>query len=306
MASAMVSNIQKCCVYDGPGLRTVLFVMGCPLRCKWCQNPENLLPKPIVLFDKEKCLACGRCLAHCPAACNIITQDGLEIDRDKCTGCGACVDHCYIEAKSLCGGEMSVEEAFEKVMRDKVFYRDSGGGVTISGGEPTMHADFCVELFQKLRAEGVHTAMETCGFCTEKIILKVAEHTDLFLFDLKAYHSDVHEKWTGKPNQQILLNLMKLANLGKNIIVRIPFIPGVNDGDEFYAMMKFLSGLNGIKRVHILPFHQVGASKYVLSDTPYEMEEMEECSAEYAQKHAQIARDAGFDVNIGGWDAGTI
>lgn len=303
MATALVSNIQKCCVHDGPGLRTVVFLMGCPLRCKWCQNPENLASKPVVLYDQEKCVACGRCLPCCEKQCGRLTAEGLDFDRSQCVSCGKCVDYCYTEAKSMCGRRMSVDEVYDAVMRDQVFYRTSGGGVTLSGGEPTMHASFTSELLRRLKESGVHTALETCGFCAPNTMMRLAKYTDLFLYDFKAYTEEVHMKWTAQSNEPIKRNLQMLHDMGKTVIIRIPLIPGVNDGAEFERMMQYLSGFAGLKKVHIMPFHQIGSSKYILSDTPYELADMAECSAEYAEKHARVAQQYGFDVNIGGWDA---
>ncbi|MCQ5130074.1 glycyl-radical enzyme activating protein [Butyricicoccus faecihominis] len=303
MTTALVSNIQKCCVHDGPGLRTVVFLMGCPLRCKWCQNPENLATKPIVLFDTEKCARCGRCLPYCPHGCCTLTADGLRFDREACTGCGVCAEHCYIDAKTLCGRRMSVDETYQAVMRDQVFYRDSGGGVTLSGGEPTLHEAFATELFRRLQEAGIHTALETCGFCSSRAMLRIARHTDLFLYDFKALSDEVHRKWTGQSNEQIKENLSLLHEMGKQIIIRVPLIPGVNDGDEFERMLQYLLRMQGLRKLHLLPFHQVGASKYVLSDVGYDMAGVPECSVDYAQEHAVLAQNYGFDVNIGGWDA---
>ncbi len=305
MTTALVANLQKCCVYDGPGLRTVVFLMGCPLRCKWCQNPENLASQPVILYDPEKCTFCGNCLQHCEKQCGSLTTEGLLFDRDACIGCGICTTYCYTEARTLCGKRCSVQQVYDAVMRDQVFYRTSGGGVTLSGGEPSMHAEFCIALFRMLREAGIHTAMETCGFCQPNTMLRIAEHTDLFLYDFKAFSEEIHFKWTGQSNMQIKENLENLYALGKKIIIRIPLIPGVNDGAEFQRMMVYLSALKGLKRLHILPFHQVGASKYILSNQIYELEDMAECSMEYAQVHAETAQKYGFDVNIGGWDAGT-
>lgn len=300
---ALVSNIQKCCVHDGPGLRTVLFLMGCPLRCKWCQNPENLAARPVALFDAAKCVSCGRCLPMCTHAGSVLDAAGLRIDRGRCVGCGECIDACCTEAKTLCGREMTADEAFEAVMRDEIFYRRSGGGVTVSGGEPTMHAAFCRELFAKLHVAGIHTAMETCGWCAPETMREAAAETDLFLFDLKAVSPEVHREWTGRDNAPILRNLAFLLAGGKRVIIRIPLIPGVNTGAEFERMMAYLAGLPAVREVHILPFHQAGQSKYMLSGTPYALADMEECTEEIAQAHAEIARGYGFTVNVGGWDA---
>lgn len=229
--------------------------MGCPLRCKWCQNPENLASKPVVLFDQEKCAACGRSLPYCEQQCGRLTAEGLDFDRSQCVSCGKCVDYCYTEAKSLCGRRMSVDEVYDAVMRDQVFYRTSGGGVTLSGGEPTMHASFTSELLRRLKESGVHTALETCGFCTPNTMMRLVQYTDLFLYDFKAYTEEIHVKWTAQSNKPIKHNLEMLHNMGKTVILRILLIPGVNDGAEFERMMQYLSGFANLKKVHIMPLH---------------------------------------------------
>lgn len=203
----------------------------------------------------------------------------------------------------MCGRRMTVDEVYNAVMRDQVFYRDSGGGVTLSGGEPTMHAEFCTSLFHKLHESGIHTALETCGFCTTSTMRRIARETDLFLYDIKACTNEIHLQWTGQSNALIKKNLQMLHDMGKSIIIRIPLIPGVNDGSEFARIMEYLSALGKLQKVHIMPFHQIGASKYQLSNTQYELRDMPECTNEQAQQHAEIARRYGFDVNIGGWDA---
>ncbi|MBR2188372.1 MAG: glycyl-radical enzyme activating protein [Eubacterium sp.] len=303
METAIVANIQKCCVHDGPGLRTVIFLKGCPLRCAWCQNPENLTASPSLLYNRESCLSCGACLEHCERGAGVLTAQGLVFDRTKCRTCTACADSCLTGAKSVCGKQMTVQEVYNYAMQDEMFYRTSGGGVTLSGGEPTIHAAFCRELFDRLHESGVHTALETCGYCRQEVMQRLAESTDLFLFDFKLYSEKAHIQWTGKSNQIIRQNLEQLTADGRRVIVRIPLVPGVNDGEEFLAMMRYLSGLRGLKQIHIMPFHQVGSSKYGLAGKAYQMTGKAECTAEYAQAHALISEQYGFDTNIGGWDA---
>jgi pyruvate formate lyase activating enzyme len=197
---------------------------------------------------------------------------------------------------------MTVDEVFCEVMKDAVFYRESGGGVTLSGGEAAVNSGFCAELFKKLRQEGIHTAIETSGYCNPKGLLKFDRYTDLFFFDLKTITEDTHVAWTGVDNKRIKSNLVMLLNKGRRVIIRIPLIPSVNDGTEFEQMMKYLVSLEKIKEVHILPFHQLGSSKYRQAGVDYKMEQVEECSAEQAEQYAGICRSYGFVVNIGGWD----
>lgn len=303
MTTACVSNIQKFCVHDGPGIRSVVFLMGCPLRCKWCQNPENFAAKPVLMFNQSRCIGCGECLRHCSQGCGVEVYDGaLAVDRAACTGCGDCVEHCYVEAKTLCGQKMTTEEVYQAVMKDEMFYRETGGGITISGGEATMYPDFCSELLQELQQAGIHTAVETCGYCSEDSLRTIAAHTDLFLYDLKAATPETHVYWTGVDCERIHNNLRMLVQNGSRVILRIPLIPGVNDGDEFHRIMQLATSMNTIPEMHILPFHQVGSSKYEQVGADYDMVEVPECPQSLAEQHKEIALSYGFEVNIGGWD----
>lgn len=297
-----IANIQKMCVHDGPGIRTTVFFMGCPLRCKWCQNPENLEAKPVILFNREQCVLCGACVQACKERGNRIEGEKLSIQRSRCVGCGECVKQCLTEARSLCGKKMGVQELYEEVMKDEIFFRTSGGGITVSGGEPSLYPEYMNALLGKFKESGIHTTMETCGFCRKEALDKFKDSVDLFLFDLKTYTSGTHIKWTGQDNVLINENLKYLLQEKKRVIIRIPLIPGVNDGEEFEKMMKFLKELRGIRQVHILPFHQIGSSKYKTSDRNYEMEETDECSDEIAKHCVGTAKRYGFEVNEGGWD----
>lgn len=300
MLTAYVSNIQKFCVHDGPGIRTVVFLMGCPLRCKWCQNPENFQQKPVLMFNESLCIGCGECVLHCSRQPAV--RKTAAFDRSACTGCGECAEYCYVEAKTLCGREMSVEQVYHEVMKDETFYAETGGGVTLSGGEATLYPDFCVALLKKLKASGVHTAVETCGYCGADVVEKLAPYTDLFLYDLKVASADIHKEWTGVGNERILENLCLLMEKDARVIIRVPLIPGVNDGEEFERIIAAVSRLKKIEELHILPFHQAGSSKYQQMGMGYEMVRVKECPPKTAEECAAAARSAGYAVNIGGWD----
>lgn len=299
-----VANIQKFCVHDGPGIRTVVFFMGCPLRCRWCQNPENLHAKPVIMYDRDKCAACGECLEACPQ-----TEDpkegeipSLEIPRDQCISCGNCSDTCLTQAKSICGKQMTAEEIYKEVMKDEAFFRSSGGGVTLSGGEPLLYSEFVADLLSRFQKAGICTTVETCGYVPKKSMEIVADTVDLFLYDFKIYTSEIHQKWTGRDNDLIKENLDYLMERNQRLIIRIPLIPGVNDGEEFRAMIQYLRKYKNLHQIHILPFHQIGSNKYALTDRDYEMSEFKECTLENAQLCADVADEYGFEVNIGGWD----
>ncbi|MBV4418858.1 glycyl-radical enzyme activating protein [Clostridium tyrobutyricum] len=302
---AYISNIQKFCVHDGPGIRTVVFFMGCPLRCKWCQNPENFSGKQVLMTDSSKCINCGACYEICKYTFNKEDSDGntrINVDRVNCNGCGKCADVCLTGARTLCGKKMTVEEVYSEVIKDESFFKESGGGITLSGGEVTLYHDFAGALLEKFKQKGISTAVETCGYCSREAIKKIALNTDVFLYDIKLITSSKHKKWTGVDNKIILENLDYLLSLNKNVIVRIPLIPNVNNGDEFLRIIEFLKRYHNINKIHILPFHQIGSSKYKLIEEYYDMEDFDECQWETAELCKRMMEDQGFKANIGGWD----
>ena len=251
-----VFNIQRFCVQDGPGIRTTVFLKGCPLRCAWCHNPESHHRKPEILFDPSKCIMCGACAAACERHTFV---DGKHLfNRDGCAGCGRCAENCYADALELCGKTMTAEEVIDTVARDKAFYRD-GGGMTLSGGEPLMQPDFSAELARLAKEKGIHVAMETCGECAPETLKKVAQHVDLFLFDIKAMDAEIHKQYTGVSNERILKNLETLNGMGKAIILRCPIIPGVNLTEEHFAAVADLAEkLENVLEVQLEPYHPLG------------------------------------------------
>lgn len=303
MRKVYISNIQKFCVYDGPGIRTVIFFMGCPLRCKWCQNPENFCGCPTIMFDETKCVRCYECVGSCPnRAINITSRGSAEPDRSRCKTCGLCTEACRAEARAVCGEERSVEDILAEVMKDEVFYKNTGGGITLSGGECTLFPEYTAELLKRSKEKGIHTAIETCGFCRQDVLEMIGKYVDLFLYDLKLVTAALHKKWTGQENEIIKSNLEFLVRKGQNVVIRIPLITGVNDNEEFHHILEYLKSLSGIQHVHILPFHQMGASKYKLSGQEYMMENWAECSLEKVEECRLLAEEAGFKVNVGGWN----
>ena len=274
-ASALVANIQGYSIHDGPGIRTVVFLKGCPLRCRWCANPENLEDRVRVGFLSSLCKHCARCAKACPRGA-ILPEENRRIDRKKCDECALCVEACFYGALVRYGKEMTAEEVFDKVRRDKMFYDTSGGGVTVSGGEPLTHADFVAELFTLCRGEGINTCVETCGCVPGSAFEKVLSLTDTFYFDLKLMDSGLHREYTGQGNENILANARFLAEKGASLLFRQPLIPGVNSPEEnVRATAEFIRSLGREDlALQLIPYHRMGTSKYAALDIPYTLEDM--------------------------------
>lgn len=302
MEPVYISEIQRFCVHDGPGIRTTVFFQGCPLHCRWCQNPETISPHPLLLFSTELCAGCGACVEACPHGAISMGEDGLaHTDPATCTRCGTCCEPCYFLARKLSSRPYTVDRLFDAVMRDEVVFRNSGGGITISGGEPLMHPDFCAELLQRCKAAGIATSVETAGYIPQQTIDRFIPVVDTFLFDLKLFHLKPHREWTGVDNGLILSNLRRVTDLHDNVVIRVPLIPGVNDTkEEFTAMMDFAAGLRRINSVHLLPFHQLGAGKYDLLGVKYTLSDLSEDNEEGIARCEAIAKAHGLRVDIGG------
>lgn len=296
-----VSNIQKFSVNDGYGIRTIVFLLGCTLHCKWCQNPETLISKPALMFTADRCKGCNRCREVCPTGGPQITESGaLAIDRSQCINCFQCVEACPYEAIKLSGSEMTVDQVLKEVMKDKVFYKNTGGGLTVSGGEPLMQIGFTAELLKRVKQEGIGTCIETAGNVPWKNFEKVLPYTDLFLYDVKFDDAGLHREWTGCDNSLIQENLEKLVMTDKEIIVRIPLIPDVNDGQEFKRIIDRIAEMKRIKEIHILPFHQLGSSKYNQMGMEYTMGDCREDNDEMVRECERYAIEKGFRVSVGG------
>ena len=299
---AFVSAVQRYCLHDGPGIRTTVFLLGCPLRCRWCQNPEALEPKPVLMWKDRKCSGCGACIDACPEKANHRSEEGrILFDRGRCRTWGKCVLSCHYDARSLSGKPYSVHALLEEVGKDLVVFGNSGGGVTLSGGEPLIDLAFAEEFLRGCKRKGIHAAVETCGHLPWAHFEAVLSAVDLFLFDIKLIDPVKHERWTGASNRLILENARRLAQLGKRIIVRVPLIPAVNDDkEEFEAIARFAVEELKVDELHILPFHQVGSSKYGLVGREYEMSYMTEDNEDAVARCFLIAEGLGLRVSVGG------
>ena len=259
--SAFVFDIEKFAVHDGPGIRTVIFIKGCPLHCLWCHNPESQSFEPELLFRAEKCTGCGKCAAVCPEHCHTVTNGKHTFDRAECRHCGLCAEHCPAEALISVGRKMSVDEVMKEVMKDQVFYRNSGGGITLSGGEPMAHFAFTSALLKAAKEAGIHTAVETCGFAPWDRIRELLPLVDLWLWDVKA-SPEKHEKLTGVPAEPILENLHKLDQAGETIILRCPLVPGINDSDgELRHIATLANEHPHVREIDLEPYHPLGEDK---------------------------------------------
>ena len=296
-----VFNIMKYAVHDGPGIRTTVFLKGCPLNCWWCHNPESQELKPQLTFFPNRCIGCMDCISACKENAITVVNGTIVTDLNKCKNNGDCTLVCFAEAREMAGKSMSVDEVVKEVLKDKVFYDESGGGVTFSGGEPLMQSSFLLEVLKELKELGIHTTIDTCGFASSEVVKEVAQLTDLFLFDLKHTNSEKHKKYTGVSNNLILENLNMLDKMGKNIIIRIPVIPGFNNSkEELEDFKSYINTLKNVKEVNLLPYHSIGQEKYNRIGKPYKMKGVKEPSEEDMEEAAILMDGCGVKVKIGG------
>lgn len=262
MTQGTIFDIKRYAIHDGPGIRTTIFFKGCPLTCVWCHNPESHALEPEIFYWDDRCIRCRACVEACPEGALAWKDGGVETDRSRCDRCGACVSICPAGACELVGRTVTVDEVMREAEKDSLFYEESTGGVTLSGGEPLAQPGFCRALLQRCRSLGINTALDTAGYAPEVSLLAIAELVNLFLYDLKGIDEGRHRAYTGVANTVILRNLKCLDRLGKRIWIRFPLIRGINDDlDHVTRLGEFVATLSSVEAIHVLPYHQGGEAK---------------------------------------------
>lgn len=298
----IIFNIQKFSLHDGPGIRTTVFMKGCPLHCDWCSNAESMSPKPELGIIRSLCNHCGKCIEACPEKVIRYTADKvIHIDRNNCTACGKCVDVCYPGALTIYGRRVTLDDVFKEVCRDKSFYESGGGGVTVSGGEPLRQAEFVAALFEKCREVDISTCLDTTGHTASEKLEKVLAVTDYVLFDIKHMDRAIHRRFTGQPNDLILENAQVVAASGAEMLCRIPLITGVNDTvANITATARFIKSLGEDIAVELLPYHRLGAGKYQMLDKRYPGESFATPAPEQVESVKEKFEQLNVQCSIGG------
>ena len=297
-AWATVFNVVHGSFVDGWGVRTTVFLKGCPLRCRWCCNPESQRREPELRLIADHCSGCGKCLSVCPQGALSLEGGLVQVDRSRCNGCGKCVPVCWPGALEIWGKRRTAEDVFAECLRDEAFYRESGGGVTLSGGEATLWPEFCLEMIQRCHSHQIPVAIDTCGQVTTPERVEVLQQADLILFDVKGLDPERHRQNTGVPNEVILQNLALLEEAEKPVIIRYPVIPNHNR-QEAAAIADFLAGLKCVKRVDLIPYHQYGTGKYEELGRQYALSE-ESIPQPEQQQLLELFQQRGLHVQLGG------
>jgi pyruvate formate lyase activating enzyme len=302
MKTGTISKIQRYSTKDGPGLRSTVFTMGCNLKCAWCANPELIAREPKVMYYKERCTKCGRCVEIADNNSIVLTDDGCVIDRDKCTNIIECSQSCYFDAYELIGYEISDQELFDKLMRDETFYKNSKGGVTFSGGEPGLQSEFVSSMAKKLRENHIHVALDTAGLISWEKLEKIVRNIDVVLYDIKAFDHDIHIQSTAVDNDLILENAKRIAGLGVDMYIRMVIVPGLNDcWEDVCDRIRFIKSLGeSVKQLDILKYHNLGAGKYKRLGIEYSIADNIVCDDDFVSKVYEKAVEMGLRVSIDG------
>lgn len=294
-----VFDLQRFSLHDGPGIRTIVFLKGCPLSCRWCSNPESQNVKPVMMYKQDDCLHCGRCMTACKRGA-ISPDNKTWVDRELCSGCGECANACPAGALVLKGKTMSVQQVIRELKKDATTYRRSGGGITLSGGEPLVQYEFASELLQACKGQGWNTAIETTGIGSADAIEKVIPHVDTVLLDLKHMDAGQHKKYTGGSNEPVLKNAPRISRLSRTV-VRVPVIPEFNhSAEDIGAIADFARSLTGVRTIHLLPYHSFGENKYGLLGQDYSLKHVKPLAPEDLAECRAVVEGYGFQCVIGG------
>ncbi len=311
---ATILEIQRMSTEDGPGIRTTVFFKGCSLHCSWCHNPESISPHPQIHWVANQCIGCKTCLEVCPEGALAFTADGNRVDRSRCTGCGLCAEACPATALEILGWPWELDDLVAEVIKDRIYFEKSGGGVTLGGGEPTQQALFSGQLLKRLKAGGLHTALDTCGMCSRNAMEDLLPYTDLLLFDIKEIDPPKHRKFTGSTNERILENLlsvrdwMQSTGYSGQLWIRTPIIPNATADDEnILGIGKFMAAnLDGlVKRWELCAFNNLCKDKYLRLDLDWAYKDCGLLSRRVMEKMAAVARSSGVDPNIVCWSGST-
>ncbi|MFX0089103.1 MAG: glycyl-radical enzyme activating protein [Candidatus Hodarchaeota archaeon] len=297
----LIFNIQRCSLHDGPGIRTTVFLKGCPLRCLWCDNPESLNPFPEIMIDHSKCIRCYECVNGCPVRAITKSSNGIIISRNKCDICGECTEVCNGKALNICGSHSDLEDVIYQIERDIPFFRTSGGGITATGGEPLLQPKFLNKLFKAAHEKEIHTALETSGYAPWKVFEETLKETDLVLYDIKIIDPTLHREMTGVSNKLILRNLERITLEGTDLIVRIPIVPAYNisSGEDIREIGMYLAEFEGIDRIDLMPYHELGVNKYRMLNRQYNLQASPPKKV-FLSELKGILEKLGFRVSIGG------
>lgn len=301
MVTGVIFDIKKYAIHDGPGIRTTIFFKGCPLACRWCHNPEGMNVAVQRIYRQQRCIGCGECMQICPRQAIRQTAEGMIADLSKCELCRTCAQHCPSDAVEFIGQKVTVAEVVRQIEKDIAFYDQSRGGVTFSGGEPLMQPEFLLQLLDACGHLDLHRTVDTTGYADAKLLLKVAQKTDLFLYDLKLMDPEKHRKYTGVSNEQILHNLKQLTQNDVRIQVRMPVIPGINsDAENIDKTADFIHSLGKIEHVSLLPFHNSAQAKYRRLNMQSISAPIAPPGAGMVQNIAARLKKTGLKVTIGG------